>query len=260
MKEVSLKRLRAYNVVVGLILLVQGIAMYLLSQDIRLPLTTSYIDPSKFLPETLANGSFPVSQLTLVGDLQVSLLLVTFLVLSGLFLLGSATVWRKTYESQITRGMNLFRWAEYSVTSSLMVVVIAMLCGIYDIPSLVLIFALNATMILFGWMMELHNQTTSKVDWTSYLFGCFAGIVPWIAMGMYFFGAAANSNDSIPTFVYIIFVSLFIAFNVFSVNMILQYAKVGKWRDYLYGEYAYITFSLVAKALLAWQVWAGILR
>lgn len=260
MKDVSLKRLRTYNVVVGIVLLAQAVVMYLISADIRLPLTTSYIDPTKFLPETLANGSFPVSQLTVVGDLQVSLILVAFLALSGLFLLGSATVWRRSYEAQISRGMNLFRWAEYSVTSSLMVVVIAMLCGIYDISSLVLIFALNATMILFGWMMELHNQTTAKVDWTAYLFGCFAGIVPWIAMGMYFFGAAANSGDSIPGFVYAIFVSLFIAFNVFSVNMILQYAKVGKWREYLYGEYAYITFSLIAKALLAWQVWAGILR
>ena len=36
--------------------------------------------------------------------------------------------------------------------------------------------------------------------------------------------------------------------------------KVGPWRDYLYGEFMYIVLSLVAKSLLAWQVFAGTLR
>jgi hypothetical protein len=34
---------------------------------------------------------------------------------------------------------------------------------------------------------------------------------------------------------------------------------VGRWRDYVYGEFAYVTLSLVAKSLLAWQVFAGAL-
>lgn len=186
--------------------------------------------------------------------------MATFLLLSGLFLLGSAFIWRKKYEDQVQKGLNLFRWTEYAITSSMMVVVIAILCGIYDLSTLILIFSLNACMILFGWMMEVHNQTTKKVDWTGYLFGCFAGAMPWVVMGLYFFNALKAGGDAVPTFVYAIFWSLFIAFNVFSVNMILQYAKVGKWKDYLYGEYAYITFSLVAKTLLAWQVWSGTLR
>ena len=42
--------------------------------------------------------------------------------------------------------------------------------------------------------------------------------------------------------------------------MILQYKKVGKWKDYLYGEKVYIILSLVAKTLLAWFVLAGIMQ
>jgi len=156
--------------------------------------------------------------------------------------------------------MNLFRWTEYSITSSLMIVVIAMLCGIYDFSSLILIFALNASMILFGWVMEVHNQTTKKTDWTSYIFGCFAGVVPWIVMGLYFFNAIGSNAEAVPSFVYAIFWSLLFFFNIFAINMVLQYKKIGKWKDYIYGEYAYITLSLIAKALLAWQVWGGTLR
>ncbi len=48
-------------------------------------------------------------------------------------------------------------------------------------------------------------------------------------------------------------------FNIFALNMILQYKKVGRWKDYLYGEKVYIIMSLTAKALLAWQVFASVL-
>lgn len=63
-----------------------------------------------------------------------------------------------------------------------------------------------------------------------------------------------------PTFVYWISVSIFVFFSCFALNMVLQYKQVGKWRDYLYGERAYIILSLVAKSLLAWQVFGGTLR
>jgi hypothetical protein len=35
---------------------------------------------------------------------------------------------------------------------------------------------------------------------------------------------------------------------------------VGKWKDYIYGEYAYIILSIVAKSLLAWLIFANVLR
>jgi hypothetical protein len=248
----KLKKLRVYNGVVGLILLVQGVAMWLVSNKTTLPVTTNYLKWNAVL-------KFPQPQLETFGDLRIGVIVASFLLLSGLFLLGSAFVWRKKYEEMIQKGMNLFRWAEYSITSSLMIVVIAMLCGVYDLSTLILIFALNACMILFGWVMEVHNQTTQKTDWTSYIFGCFAGAVPWVVLALYFF-SAVGSTDAVPKFVYGIFWSLLVFFNVFAINMILQYKKVGPWKDYLYGEKVYITLSLVAKALLAWQVWSGTLR
>jgi len=62
-----------------------------------------------------------------------------------------------------------------------------------------------------------------------------------------------------PTFVHFIFGSLFVSFFIFPVNMVLQYKKVGCWRDYLFGESMYILLSLVAKSALAWQVFGGTL-
>lgn len=252
--KARLAKLRLYNAIVGVVLFAQGVIMWTISNATAANITTSYLGLKSDVP------GMPTTLVENFAQWRLGPLVATFLFLSGLFLLGSAFVWRKKYEEQIQKGINLFRWAEYAITSSIMVVVIAILCGIYDLSTLILIFSLNACMILFGWMMEIHNQNTKKVDWTAYFFGIFAGGIPWVVMGLYFYNALAAGGDAVPSFVFAIFWSLFITFNVFSVNMILQYAKVGKWKDYIYGEYAYITFSLVAKALLAWQVWGGTLR
>jgi hypothetical protein len=161
----------------------------------------------------------------------------------------------------LARGQNPARWVEYAFSSSVMIVVIATLSGIQEVGTLVAIFGINAAMNLFGWSMEAANEGRERPQWLHFNFGVIAGIVPWIVIAIAL-GTAATEPDAaaIPAFVIAIFVSLFISFNVFAINMILQYRKVGRWSDYLYGERAYMLFSLVAKTLLAWQVFAGTLR
>ena len=84
-------------------------------------------------------------------------------------------------------------------------------------------------------------------------------MVPWVIIWLYFVSAASDPTSKVPGFVYGIMISLFIFFNIFAVNMVLQYKKVGPWRDYLFGEQGYMILSLVAKSALAWQVFAGTL-
>ena len=99
------------------------------------------------------------------------------------------------------------------------------------------------------------NDPGRGADWSPYVFGCIAGIVPWIAIGVYLFGA----GEEVPNFVYGIFVSIFVLFNCFAVNQLLQYRAIGRWADYLFGERIYVWLSLTAKSLLAWQIFANVL-
>lgn len=160
----------------------------------------------------------------------------------------------ESYKKNLSKGINPYRWAEYSVTSSIMVVIIALLVGISDIGTLMLMFSINAAMIFFGYLMELLNQYTEKVNWSPFIFGSFAGIMPWIVIFM----IILRSNP--PSFVIWIFVSIAVFFNLFPLNMVLQYKKWGKWADYLYGEKVYIILSFVSKTILVWQVYAGTLQ
>jgi hypothetical protein len=43
----------------------------------------------------------------------------------------------------------------------------------------------------------------------------------------------------------------------FGLNQWLQYRGIGRWADYAYGEKTYLVLSLVAKSVLAWQIFAG---
>jgi len=253
MTDDRLRRLRRFNVIMGLVHLAQAAAVLALSTDFALPVTTAF---SRFDPatETL------VPNYRTAFEVQLGPLVALFLLLSAVAHLVIVSPWGyPRYVRMLEKGVNYARWIEYSISSSVMIVVIAMLVGIYDAMALIALFAVNAAMILFGWMMELHNQTTTRTNWTAFWFGVFAGAVPWICITIYLVGAGGPEGGP-PGFVYGIFFSLFVFFNVFAVNMVLQYRKVGRWADYLYGERVYILLSLFAKSALAWQVFAGTLR
>ncbi len=194
--------------------------------------------------------------------------IASFFLMSAIAHASAGWLIRGRYEAFLARGMNPLRWVEYAFSSTVMIVAIAYLSYITDFPALVAIAGANVAMILFGWSMESANEgraeSGQKVDWKHYIFGCIAGIVPWLAIFSVLWAYSAQADlpagAGIPAFVYVIIATLFIAFNVFAITMILQYKKVGRWSDYLYGEKTYMILSLVAKSLLAWQVWSGTLR
>lgn len=251
-KKITFKSLRNINLIAGGLHLTQAIAVLILSKVYLLPISGSYL---KFNPIT--KGLDPTSKF--LFNLSLPALIAVFLFICAIAHFTIATIYNKNYSKDLDLGMNKARWIEYSVSASVMMLAISLLVGIYDISSLLMLFSLSGIMNLMGLVMEVHNQTTKKTNWLSYWVGCIAGIIPWIVIAFYMWLGADNGSKA-PTFVYWIFVSIFIFFNCFAVNMVLQYKKIGPWKDYIYGERVYIILSLVAKSLLAWQVFAGTLR
>lgn len=252
MKTIALSNLRKFNLVMAGLHFAQGVAVLLLSRSFSLPISGGYLQFNE------TTKQLDPATVTLF-HLSLPLLVALFFFLSAGAHLIIATVYRKTYERNLGLGLNKARWFEYALSASTMMVAIALLVGIYDAGSLLMILVLTALMNLLGLVMEVHNQTTKRPNWLSFWLGSLAGIVPWLVVALYFWIGAANGSTA-PTFVYWIFVSIFVFFSSFALNMVLQYKRVGPWRDYLYGERSYIILSLVAKSLLAWQVFAGTLR
>ncbi len=244
----ALLRLRWFNAVVGTVHAVQAAVILALANGFALPVTAAFLEgpPGSAAPP-------PVE----IFSVSIAWGVATFLLLAAVdhWLMAAPRVvdW---YARNLLRGRNDARWTEYSISASLMVVLIAMLTGISDIAALGAIFGVNTAMILFGLLME-HYERPGAASWLPYSFGVIAGAVPWLVIGIYLW--SPGNAASPPGFVYAIFVSLFVCFNSFAVNMVLQYARIGPWRNYLFGETAYIVLSLTAKSALAWQVFAGTL-
>jgi hypothetical protein len=242
--EQRLRNLRWWNIGVGLVLAAQAVVILALANNFSLDVTATYMTGP---PGTTA-------RLTWLFGLPVAWGVLAFLFISAaaLLIIASPGVFG-WYKRNLLLNRNYGRWIEYSISSSIMIVLIAMLVGISDIAALIAIFGVNACMILFGLLME-HYENPGKPRWLSYWFGCFAGLIPWVGIVIYVWAPGIPGGVSPPAFVYGIMASLFVFFNCFGINMILQYKRVGPWRDYLFGEKVYIILSLTAKALLAWQV------
>ena len=251
-EEKKFQDLRRFNLIMGFLHLIQGILMIVLSNDTAYPIYTNFL---KFDTSTLSLVPDP----KIAYELRFGPAVAVFLLLSAVAHFFLASVGYKLYVTNLKKGMNPVRFYEYALSSSVMIVLIGMLVGIYDLGAIILIFGINAMMNLFGVMMELHNQHTEKTDWTAFIYGCIAGIIPWIVIVLYFVGSLAGEGGEPPAFVYAIIPTLFVFFNIFAVNMVLQYKKVGRWKDYLFGERIYIILSLTAKTVLAWIIFAGTL-
>ena len=257
-KDISFKSLRKFNGIMGVLHLLQGFLM--LGFALFIDKISSFEIPvrSYFL-------TFDQTQMRLVTDMKeqfnvpFGIMVSMFLFLSALFHFIIVSPWgNRIYNKDLSNGINRFRWYEYALSSSLMIVLIALLFGVYDIGSLILIFVLNASMNLFGLDMEEINQGKDKLNWKPFIFGTIAGLTPWIVIILYAFGNTSPSE--VPWFVYALAGSYFVFFNLFPINMLLQYLKVGKWENYLYGERGYIVLSLVAKTVLAWIACAGVMQ
>lgn len=252
-KTKQVQKLQIFNLRMGLLHLAQAVVLaFIANLSLKIPIITRFFDST---PE----GIRPVAQ-TLV-DIPVAIVGPVFLLIAALFHLFIASpLYVRRYEANLKKGINPLRWWEYSISSSIMLTVLLMMGGLIELPSVVFVFTLNFIMNMMGLMMERYNQLTEKTKWLPYNIGVLAGIVPWIIGGLYFWVSTSNIADSIPGYAKAGFLLTFIFFNSFAINMVLQYAKVGKWKDYLYGERMYIILSLVAKSVLAWIVVLGTLQ
>lgn len=239
--------MRAWNLAAAVVVGVEGLLMLLLSNDLALPVTAGWLtdDP------VAVRGAVRAHR---VLSVRIGPAVAVFLLLAAADHLLVAGPLRRAYDRGIDAGRNVFRWAEYSVSASIMMVLIALFVGIRDLAGVVAVFAVNTAMILFGLLMERH-QRPGQADWSAFWFGSLMGAVPWVLVVIYAAGA-----PTVPGFVYAIVVTQFLLFSAFALNMALQYARVGRWRDYAFGEAGYIVLSITAKSLLAWLIFANVLR
>ncbi len=242
--EERLAGLRRWNLGLTVLHLAQAILMLMLAGDFAIAVTSSFPDGAPGTPIPTPDTLFAV---------RIGWAVAAFLGLAAIDHLLTATAIREEYERDLRRGINRFRWVEYSFSATLMIVLISFYAGITSINAVIAIAGANVAMILFGWLQERMNPPDRSVTtMLPFWFGTIAGSAPWIAIVVNIIGSA-----TVLGFVYGIVIAQFVLFFSFGLNQWLQYRGAGRWGDYAYGEKAYLVLSLSAKSILAWQIFAG---
>jgi len=252
--NVSGRHLIPWNLIAGILHMIQAGILWTLTEGVKLDLL--FIEYGFNVQEQEIEPVFKFWT-----EIPVSRLVVAFVFLSGLAHLLIAIPLRKRYLNHIRNNQNPYRWYEYSVTASIMIVVIGLLAGVWTTGTLLALFGLTSVMNLMGLVMEYVNDVsesyTQDVMWSPYWIGVIAGIIPWVVIGNTLWRSIAAEPD-VPNWVIVSFVVIFFFFNIFALNQYLQYKQVSKWKDYVFGEKAYIFLSITSKSTLAWLVWYGL--
>ena len=168
--------------------------------------------------------------------------------------------WRDHYEAQLRRSCNRYRWYEYSVSSSLILVLLYMSWGNFDFGTLGGCFVLNWCMIMFGDLMEQLNKgkVMKDVKWTPFFYGWLCGLVPWVVKWTRIFNDV--NREYFPWYAWWWVIGYQFFFFTFPFNMLMYYWQVGRWDNskykgvenggFLHAEKVYCYMSLSIKTIL----------
>ena len=183
----------------------QAVLVLVLANGFAITITSSY-------PTGPPGTKVPAP--TALFEMRIGVAIAVFLGLAAFDHLLTATVFRARYESDLRAGNNRFRWVEYSLSATLMVLLIASYAGITEISAVIGIIGANVAMILFGWLQEVMNPPErSRTTMVPFWFGVLVGVAPWVAIVVNLAGVTR-----VPGFVYGIFFALFAYFISFAVN------------------------------------------
>jgi hypothetical protein len=247
---ISTRHLRLLNAAAFIIHFVQASIFLTIDNGFSIPVRAFYV--------TNISGGTEVEVVTLF-DIRTAYAIAVMFFLSAFFhLLVIVPGVYPVYARGVVDTHNYFRWVEYSMTSSIMIVLIAQFVGITNVSALISMFCLNATMLMFGLIQERY-EFPGTGGLIPFACGCFAGVVPWIIILLDMIGPRVVVHEDTSGFVYAMVSSIFATFNCFGIVQYLQYRPAWKFGDYSVGEMTYLALSIVAKSALAWQVYVAVL-
>jgi hypothetical protein len=257
--KITLESLKKWNLILVALYVIQGGAILLLSISHFFQISVLYVTKdtlqSQLTGQTvIAPATHQLFIINLVGPVAA------FLFIAAILHFLSATIWRNQYENWIKKNINPLRWLEYGLNGGIILIVIGLLAGIYDIASLLMLFAFAIMAALMGLFIEANTKSLQVKQLPKWLDKCvvyIAFLIPWIIIGFYL-KAADFYGSGTQVMLYVIYLLTLILFIAIFVNVYLMKAKKYNWKDYLYTERWHFVLSFVAQSLLAWLVYIDI--
>jgi len=202
-----------------------------------------------------------------VTDLALKILVLVYFAFTVFFhvLYATDAFGTGAYSRAIFNQNNYFRWIEYAISSTIMTFLVAIVCGVKELNTVILLLVMNIGMILCGQIVEAAggpNANNIRIIGT---------LIGWILLlGIFgvlfktFFMTLQDGKDNdfkIPTFVYFVIFPLFFWYAMF--GAVSLYQAFGNRKDvqrYIRCEKLYILLSFLSKINLGIFVGYGLTR
>lgn len=233
-RKTVLRRLNVVSVLLGLL---GAVAAGMLMNNTSYQFMTGLLTTNP-----LTGGLAPAVHV--VWDVELRWLVVSTLVLSALVPLLAATRSRKKYEAAVDAAVMPWRWVDTALVGGLMVGTIALLSGVQDIMTLVLIGGFVALSSALGLMSEKQNAGASRSYRGAFTLGMFAAAMPWVFILVYALGTPIWGMTNNSWAVYGLYITtLLCGFG----TMAAQRAYIDRKSSYDMKEQRYVVYGILAK-------------
>lgn len=187
------------------------------------------------------------------------------------------------YSDMIKNSKNPLRFIEYSISASIMLMIIALINGVVDIHLLFCIAVLTASCQLCGLVVEYIDDIAMK--WINHMNGWLTFCAAYWCITRAYLSSVEYSDASPPDFVYVIVLMLFLLYASFGFVQFFELICMTKSLDYgcckffecktdskwcpscrkeskcnpMYKEMVYVILSLGAKMVLGWILFVNVL-
>lgn len=256
----KLDGLRKYNLVLFIVHLILAIVFLIYFNKIRNSSTTpSQINLSLYehvFKYDKEAGTYEVNseESAKWKEETVSNLIVSFFGITAAFHLFYALNPGNMYLDAVKKGNNYFRWIEYSISATIMLLIIAILSGVKDVQNYFMLLTSGFGMI---WTGQWFETSKGASRWVPIIVGFILLIGPMIVIWNSFkrrLDEAKAAGFNLPGWLWATVIILFIFYSSFGFVPVVQTLQGGKYRTY---EKTYLTLSLAAKATLGILVGYG---
>ena len=233
-----------------------GILLFFGRSD-YLPVTASFLTKDPLLSNS---GKVVMTSATrTVFNVNILYILSLLLIFMAVYYLVIGNFLQAKYLNSITSKLSKYKWVNIGVSTTLVMIILCMLLGVFDLGSIVMIMALISTLSVTGYLAERLKSTDQSSSRLSFILGSSALTVVWVVFAYYIWNSAVIGGGGLEWYAYLTaLIALLLTYmQQLSLRTYCMSSK-GKWADYSYIEKINQKLSIVLVMAVVWITFFGI--
>ncbi len=253
--KTQITNLQKWHRVLAVIYAAQGLLVLLLSAHHDAPVKASYLVRDS-LSSSVAGQTVWASAVHVIFNANLTYLLAAALFVATIInaiMSVKQLRYKDKYEASVKKGAVPLRWLNFAVSGGLLLVLVALISGVYDISTLGLMLTLLAASAVFGLLTERGGGRLSFV--AAMATATLTGLVPIC----YLMHGAIYGDGRLTGYVYGVVVVMLAYLVATMLTVYFHRQKIGRWSDVFFTEKTFLVRQLVVWTVLTWTLFVGLL-